>query len=482
MKRILSLILILIFVSGSFSVFAEEELSYATVEPTQFAETYIDNTINLFSSEKTLEQTLVEGWENLSEKISIKDYDIAIADIGNVYRGILYNNPMLYYVNTGFSYSYSTSGTVAYVYPKYSETDITVISDTLDAINEATEEIMLCLDESMTDFEKIMTVHDYMVLHYEYDYTLKNHNITIMTTKKGVCMAYSMAFKHIMNKLGIECLYVTGAKEMNHGWNIVKLDDEWYHIDLTWDDSGSEFGQVKHKFALLSDKEIQSMEKPHYGYDLNGLQASSNKYDKVKWHEDNGSIITINKIYYYVDDNNLVDQNGKIIYKNLNGDGYWDIGGNGYFPVGNYTGLAEHNGILYFNTDQAIYSYNPKKEEVTKLLDYEGLCGLFIDKNTLFYCKFDITARTFVEAGEYKLGKIRFGGTFHENGKIVKRIYKEADAKNINVFARCDDCVKVEKIEKAGYSTIKFDEKECQTLFYWTDDLRPLKEKEVYNQ
>ena len=309
MKRILSLILILIFVSGSFSVFAEEELSYATVEPTQFAETYIDNTINLFSSEKTLEQTLVEGWENLSEKISIKDYDIAIADIGNVYRGILYNNPMLYYVNTGFSYSYSTSGTVAYVYPKYSETDITVISDTLDAINEATEEIMLCLDESMTDFEKIMTVHDYMVLHYEYDYTLKNHNITIMTTKKGVCMAYSMAFKHIMNKLGIECLYVTGAKEMNHGWNIVKLDDEWYHIDLTWDDSGSEFGQVKHKFALLSDKEISNENNNRDPNNSNDNNTDDNNEGGV-----NEGGLGTGKPLYGSDDTFFDPEKGEVVY------------------------------------------------------------------------------------------------------------------------------------------------------------------------
>lgn len=481
MKKLLSLIIILIFASSSYSVFAEEELLYGEFEPTKFAETYADSQIQLFSGEKTLEEALVEGWENVDTEINIKSYKLPLTDLAKVYRGILYNNPLLYYVTTGLGYSYTTSGYVASVFPKYAETDKTAIADTIEAVEQATEEILMYLDESMTDFEKIMTVHDYMVLHYEYDYTYTNHNITIMTTKTGVCMAYSMAFKHLMNKLGIECLYVTGAAEMNHGWNLVKLDDEWYHIDLTWDDSGLDYGLVKHNYALLSDYEIQHLAKPHYGYDLDGLQASSNKYDKDKWHEDNGSIVTINKIYYYVDDNNLIDQNGKIIYKNLNGDGIWDIGGGYYLTSGNYTGLAEHNGILYFNTDKAVYSYNPKKDELVKILDYDGICGLFIDRNTLSYCKFDVTTSKFAEGGKYKLGKIRFGGTFHNNGKIEKRIYKEADSENINVYACCDDCVRMENITKEGCTVISFDAKECQTLFYWTEDLRPLKEKEIYN-
>ena len=93
----------------------------------------------------------------------------------------------------------------------------------------------------------------------------------------------------------------------------------------------------------------------------------------------------------------------------------------------------------------------------------------------------DITEGKFVEAGKYILGNIRFGGTFHDNNKIVKRIYKDSDAENINVYASCGACVKVEKITKTGCSTISFDAKECQTLFYWNDMLKPLKEKEIYN-
>ena len=482
MKKIISLFIFFVLIINSFAVFAHDDVLYGTLEETKLAETYVSRPMRFFSARKTIEQTLVDGWNNLSAEINIRDYNIPVSELGYVYSSIVYNHPKMYFVSTGCRYTYNPiTNTVATVLPQYFETDTEVIDQTMQSIDEATEEVMMYLDESMTDFEKIMAVHDYMVLHYDYDYTYSNYDITIMTTKTGVCMSYAFAFKHIMNELGIECLYVSSDKEMNHAWNLVNLDGEWYHIDLTWDDPGSNYGQVRHEYALLSDFEIQHLESPHYGYDLRGLEAASDKYDKEHWHEGVGAIATIDGLYYYVDGNDLVDQNGEIIYSGLDGgDGYWDIGG-GYYLNGNFTGIAEYNGCLYFNTDNAVYSYNPHNEKTVKILDYEGLCGSFVDKNKLEYCKFDMSTRNFVKAGDFVLGKIRFGGTFHKDGKIIKRICKEDDAEDIYVLANCNDCAQIQKITKSDVSKISFDFKECQELYFWNKYMKPLKAKEVYD-
>ena len=492
MKKIISLVAFLIFCLSGFVANAEEEVMYAELEEAKFPETYVDNSISLFSFEKTLEETLIEGWSNLDERISVAEYNITVEEFGDVYRSIVYNNPKMYYVSNGCGIGYNTkTKIVVSVYPEYFETDKAVINQTMAEIDAATEEIMLCLDESMTDFEKIMAVHDYMILHYEYDYTYSNYDITIMTTKKGVCQAYAFAFKHMMDELGIECLYVASSEKMKHGWNLVKLGNEWYHIDLTWDDPGTNYGQVRHDYALLSDYEIQHLENPHYGYDLKGLEASSDRYDKEHWHDGVGAVSTIDGRYYYVDGNDLINQDGEIIFKDLAGaDGRWGFGGGLVLTGANYTGIADYNGLLYFNTDEAIYSYNPTSKKIVKVLEYEGICGLFIDKNTLKYCKANIVfdsenrgiIENFIEAGQLKLGKIRFGGTFHKDNKIIKRICKESDSEDIYVFAKCDDCVKVERITKSDVSKISFDFKECQTLYFWNDQLKPLKEKEIYKK
>jgi len=483
--KILLWVITIILLAGCGVVFASDTELYATVEQTYLPEMYLEPEIRLFRAvSSTPEETLIEGWSNFATQISVKKYGISTSEISRIYKGIVFKNPKLYYVQNGFRYSYNpTTNLVIDVYPEYYETDTKVIAETMEAIDAATEEILFCLDESMTDFEKVMTVHDYMVLHYEYDYTYSNYDITIMMTKKGVCMAYTMAFMHLMNELGIECQYIASNESMDHAWNLVKIDGEWYHIDLTWDDPGTNEGQVRHKYALLSDYEIQHLESPHYDYEMNGLEAVSDKFDKAHWHDGIGSIVTIDKIYYFVDEKNLVDQNGTVIYEDLDGgDGGWSIGGGYQFRNGNYAGIAEHNGILFFNTDEAIYSYHPKKKEIIKVVDYDGVCGLFIDKNTLKYYKYDMDTEKFIEAGNYPIGKIRFGGTFHQNNKIIKRIYNESEQEPIFVYADCGECIKSKKITETGISKISFDEKATQTLFYWDENMKPLKEKEVYNQ
>ena len=481
MKKVILLTVVLSVILSGFVAFAEPDEQYGVLDGKKLAETYINDSVNLFGTGKTLEETLVEGWSNLSSEIRVANYNIPVSELGSMYWGTLYDNPKIYFVDSGCRYKYNAStGFVTAVIPEYTVTDRNTINQTIKDIDEATEEIMLCLDEKMTDFEKIMAVHDYMVLHYEYDYTLSNHTITIMTTKTGVCMSYALAFKHIMKELGIDCLYIS-SDPMDHAWNLVKIDGEWYHIDLTWDDPGAYYGQTRHEYALLSDYEIQHLDKPHYSYDSKGQQASSNRYDKAHWHEGVGAVATIGNRYYFVDGNNLVDQDGEVIYEGLDGkDGGWLIGNGYYFANSNYTGLAEYNGQLYFNTDKAVYSYNPLKKETVKVIDCEGICGLFVDRNTLKYCKFNIESNEFVEAGQYSLGKIRFGGTFHKDNKIIKRICKEQSAEDVCILADCGDCVEMQVVTDSGVSKISFDSKDCQTLYYWNSHMKPLKEKEIY--
>ena len=159
----------------------------------------------------------------------------------------------------------------------------------------------------------------------------------------------------------------------------------------------------------------------------------------------------------------------------------WQLGGGYYFSNGNYTGLAEHNGIIYFNTDKSVYSYNPKTGKTKKIIDREGICGLFIDRNKLEYNKFDTQLSKFVKAGELALGSVRIGGTFHKDGKIEKRIFKDNNEDDIYIFADSKDLIQMNKVTKSGMSKIYFDIKDFQTLFFWNHQLKPLKDKEIYN-
>ena len=126
------------------------------------------------------------------------------------------------------------------IYKKLSANDITLLNLAKSIANELTL-------PNMNDYEKERAVHDYIVLNTSYDYdnltknTLPSSSYTaagVLLHHSAVCEGYSEATKLLLNLMNIECEIVTGItdEKMPHAWNIVKLDDEWYMLDTTFDD------------------------------------------------------------------------------------------------------------------------------------------------------------------------------------------------------------------------------------------------------
>ncbi len=99
-----------------------------------------------------------------------------------------------------------------------------------------------------TDLEKVQYFHDQICNMVEYDYDAYNKDggaydqtaYSTFFTDKTVCAGYSTAFELLCNGAGIDCFAVTSYDEIDggHEWNRVMIDDNWYNIDLTWDDGG----------------------------------------------------------------------------------------------------------------------------------------------------------------------------------------------------------------------------------------------------
>lgn len=98
-----------------------------------------------------------------------------------------------------------------------------------------------------TQYEIAVWLHDWLIYNANYDYTYENHDADgVLLKGTGVCDSYSKAFQLLLNEFGIENQRVISV-EMNHAWNIVKLDGVWCHIDCTWDDPG-EGGDENHVY------------------------------------------------------------------------------------------------------------------------------------------------------------------------------------------------------------------------------------------
>ncbi|MFB7160162.1 transglutaminase domain-containing protein [Lysinibacillus sp. NPDC056232] len=113
----------------------------------------------------------------------------------------------------------------------------------------------------LSELQKIQAAHDFIVLSAEYSKETEGSPYspyTLLTEKKGVCQAYALVLYRMLEMQGFEVQYVPGkVGEQLHAWVLVKLDNAWYHIDVTWDDPlPDRKGEVRYNYFLVSDRQL----------------------------------------------------------------------------------------------------------------------------------------------------------------------------------------------------------------------------------
>ncbi len=134
----------------------------------------------------------------------------------------------------------------------------------------------------MSEFEKVKAIHDYMVMNFDYDYenvqadTIPATSYTaegVLSTSHGVSAGYAKTFELLCKCAGIETDYIVGTtQEGLQIWNQVKVDEQWYNIDVSMDDSFEE-GKVfdfhlnnHYSYFLFSDADVLYGEAAGVGY------------------------------------------------------------------------------------------------------------------------------------------------------------------------------------------------------------------------
>ena len=138
------------------------------------------------------------------------------------------------------------------------------------------------------DIEKVFVVYNYIFKNISYDYEYLNidkklkkvsfNNLSTLEkrkifrtqtlegifTKKTVCTGFSYIFKMLLEYIGIESNICIGyfkigrEKEIPHAWNQVKIDGNWYNIDISYGiEHYNEYIRIEEgkipKYFLLSD-------------------------------------------------------------------------------------------------------------------------------------------------------------------------------------------------------------------------------------
>ncbi len=139
--------------------------------------------------------------------------------------------------------------------------------------DKATEVLGQIIKEDMTNYEKELAIHDYIALNATYDYEtyekiMKGKDVktqdayAILVEGTGVCEAYANTTKFLLDLCGVECQIISGDATnadgtQSHAWNLVKLGEDWYQVDTTWDDPTRDSErEVSHTYFNITDEQM----------------------------------------------------------------------------------------------------------------------------------------------------------------------------------------------------------------------------------
>lgn len=247
----------------------------------------------------TVYDRIKEGIDNREDTIAVSvrnggdyDLDVTVGDVDRVIELIKEDYPEFFWLSPStYIYTYYTyAGAPDTRYIADIELEYFFEADELaaaqDVFDEEVTEILNELEEKVgldaSDYEKELWIHDYLVKTNDYiSYSPYAHSAYgALVEGETVCEGYTRAFQLLLNQLNIENHTVTGSDqtgagaEINHIWNMVKLDGKWYQVDVTWDDQGNADEEMYHIFFNISR---ETLEKTHtIIMDETGLPIPSN--------------------------------------------------------------------------------------------------------------------------------------------------------------------------------------------------------------
>ena len=217
----------------------------------------------IYATLLTAANDMVKGWIKLP--VSTKYFE---ADIMTAVYAIEGDHPEIFWLDTTHLVKQINSGEESAVYFAFeakNDTDSCAYLFSKKERDEMSKRLEQKIEEIAKEmeflgrFDKELYINDYLcnnIVYTEDDgsnlcYTAYG----ALIDGKAVCSGYAKAAQLLLKKAGIENVLCYGiSKEENHVWNMVKLDDEWYHLDITWNDDDQNDFHTYEYFNVTSDR------------------------------------------------------------------------------------------------------------------------------------------------------------------------------------------------------------------------------------
>lgn len=292
-------------------------------------------------------------------------------------------------------------------------------------------------NDALDDVKKALILHDRLAVWCEYDKAnldagtvpYDSYNMYgALVNRICVCEGYTKAYSYLLDRVGIENYYCD-SRQLGHIWNIVKINGEKYHVDVTWDDPTYDVtGYVQHDYFLCSTDKM--MNNGHTTSDYDTTPAST-LYDDAFWGASNTSFVLFGNDIYYIDNVsktfNLWSGDNMTVKRNL--AGRWLGEGNIVFAL-SFSCLTTDGEYVYYSLPREVVRYDTVSNTTSTLYTYTTdstnryfyIYGIKTEENVLTvdvndYPLFDATTKENYEfTVDYELPDLP--GDVNDDGKI----------------------------------------------------------------
>lgn len=182
-------------------------------------------------------------------------------ELADIYFKIRLDNPEIFY-SVSYKYRYYPESGNAEMIPEYLF-DKDKIKDHQKAMKARVEKLALPVMKA-DETEKLLYIHDFICQNVRYDKLKKAYSHEIigpLGNGVGVCEGIAKAVKILCDKLGIWCIIAISEAnpekgiKYRHAWNIIKINKQYYHFDVTFDNTLGTPEQIRYDYFRLSDKQ-----------------------------------------------------------------------------------------------------------------------------------------------------------------------------------------------------------------------------------
>jgi hypothetical protein len=343
------------------------------------------------------EETVIEGLLDVKDSINLSSYNVTSSQLFELLNNIYYHYPEIdYYFDwvTDIDFKKSNSNYISSFEVSYSYSK-TTIRQMQSQIAEALSPAFNAVQKDWDDTEIALYFHDWLCVNFMYDLRLwsqpgnENHDMYgFLMDSTGVCQSYALTYMYMLRQFDIDSYYVI-SDEDNHAWNIVEIDNKWYHVDVTHDDPLISYqgddgeiyyapldyvGKARYDYFLCSDAEIDNGKHDNW-YNPIGEKVKCGEYTGNDSFKDADSPVAyLNGAWYYLD----YEKQGlfrtydfKNVTKIATMPEYWEM--DGYAYVGYFSNVVAYNDRIFYTDSTHVYSYDVDTSSVNHIASLTDL-------------------------------------------------------------------------------------------------------------